>query len=108
MNGPAASSETVPGTGGDSEPSTDQYIGNKHLFQGQLQKLDRALGDVITTIEGESTSMGSSGGEEDLLAKLKGWRRELDGVRRGGANGRRVGIDHSAGVPAEKGGLFTD
>lgn len=78
------------------------------MFKGQLQKLDQSLGDVIATIEEESSSMGSSSGEDELLSKLKGWRRELDVVKRGGAYGRHVGVDHSVGVPAEKGGLFTD
>lgn len=51
--------------------------------------------------------MGRSRGEDGLLIKLRGWRNELDNVRGGGAS-RGVGIDHSAGVPAEKGGLFAD
>ncbi|KDQ55940.1 hypothetical protein JAAARDRAFT_36716 [Jaapia argillacea MUCL 33604] len=96
--------ESLPGTGGESEPTS--YIGNPFLMKEVLGKLDHALSEVITTIGGEENRVGGSADEEKLLQKFKGWRAEVDDIRSG-----RMGHARTAGRsdPAERGGgLFTD
>lgn len=98
---PNAAASATP-ISGASEPLG---IENQRVFQSNLDRLDDSLSGVIATIEDEATSMGNHQREYELLLKFKGWRRELDGIRTSHSN---VGIDHSRGVPAEKGGLFVD
>jgi hypothetical protein len=73
-----------------------------------LKRLDDALNDVITVIEQEATNLGRTGNEDELLMKLKGWRRELSTVRTGTGDRIAHGLDMSEGVPAEMGGIFAD
>jgi len=107
---PNASSETaIPGTDGSSEPPGSMVLGNRdNVFQSKVAKLDDSLREVIATIEDEAMSIGGSRHEDGLLLKLKGWKRELDGIRTGGLNRPGHGIDYRGGLPAEKGGLFVD
>lgn len=95
----AAPAESVPGTGGDREPSS--IMGNPFALRSTFAKIEQALNEAISTIEGEQESEGSSSKEQTMVQKFKAWRLELDFMRAGNVH------DTSGGTPQE-GGLFTD
>jgi len=100
----AAPTESVPGTGGEHNPTAKNVLGNPYAFQGALRKLDSSLTDVISTIESEESSVGASEEVETLVAKFKGWREELGSLL--SARSRVVnGAEDSS--PAN-GGMFAD
>ncbi|KAI0339065.1 hypothetical protein BDW22DRAFT_1431980 [Trametopsis cervina] len=98
----AAPSESVPGTGGEQQPQS--VVGNPFSLHGSFSKLDSALNEIISALEGEESSVGSSANENVLISKFKSWREELKALR-GGAQG--FGGSEAPGTPQE-GGLFTD
>ncbi|KAH9943755.1 hypothetical protein B0H21DRAFT_477609 [Amylocystis lapponica] len=101
----AAPSETVPGTGGEHEPRPMNTLGNPYVLNGALEALDRSLGDLISTIQREETSVGSSNDSEALLRKFELWRQEVMDLRAG-----RTSVDKKAGAgpTSQGGGLFSD
>jgi len=79
-----------------------------HLLQNNFENLDRSLGDVIAAVEEKSTRVGNSGGEDDLLLKFRGWRRELDAIRAEAPMRGSHGMHTGDGVSAERGGIFVE
>lgn len=75
-------------------------------MHGALQKVDRAIGEVITILEGEERSHGDFRQVNPLLEKFREWRDELD-VLRGGTRTppTRIAIPQS---PEYRGGTFVD
>ncbi|KAI0092280.1 hypothetical protein BDY19DRAFT_590644 [Irpex rosettiformis] len=100
----AAPAESVPGTGGDYTPAF--VVGNPFSLERGFSKLDSALSEIISSLEGEESRVGSSATEEFLVAKFKSWQEELVALR-GGAAGFSGTTRAHAGTP-QKGGLFTD
>jgi hypothetical protein len=100
----AAPAQTVPGTGGEAEPAS--VLGNPFSLHSSLGKLEIALNEIISALENEGSSVGSSASEESLLSKFKSWRAELVAMQKGstGFGGTRRG----GGDTAQEGGLFTD
>jgi len=105
-----AGAQAVPGSGGaPSNPRT--LFSNPFAFDAALAKLHRAFDDVIGEIGDEARS-GLSGEELSLSQKFKGWRSELDAIRKRAAgqgvdSGSRAQRDADVGVTQE-GGMFTD
>ncbi|KAF8578890.1 hypothetical protein K439DRAFT_1416782 [Ramaria rubella] len=98
-----ASSQDIPGTEG--APSHPQLVlSNPFAFDASLQKLDRALDEVIKHIADEVSS-GVSEEENFLIEKFRSWRNELDAIR--GRQNRNASTDVSVGN-TQDGGLFID
>lgn len=97
----AAPAESVPGTGGEREPTS--VMGNPYALKGALSKLDQALSEAISSLEGEESSVGSSANENALVQKFKSWQAELLHLSRGqgGSGGQATGNP-------QEGPLFTD
>ena len=98
----AAPRGSIPGTGG--RRLSTSILGNPYAMRDVFDKLDHALDEVITAIEHEEQSAGTSGSDMTALQKLRGWQMELAGIREGGAKPSR---GQASGMPQE-GGLFTD
>ncbi|TBU39174.1 hypothetical protein BD309DRAFT_872837, partial [Dichomitus squalens] len=98
----------VPGTGGGHEPSAAEALGNPYVLEEAFSKLDHALTELITKIQGEERRVGAGTSEEALVRKFTGWRDELTQIRRGqgGATGTRRDANEAAG--RKEGGLFAD
>lgn len=101
----AAPSGAVPGTGGDEEPSS--FMSNPFALQSVYDQLSRALEEVISALEGEERSAGSSANEDATVRKFKGWKAELEVIRRSGQAQARAPPGGDSGAQQE-GGLFTD
>ncbi|KAI0692315.1 hypothetical protein BC835DRAFT_60216 [Cytidiella melzeri] len=101
----SAPAESVPGTGGETEPSS--ALGNPFSLHSALNKLDVALNEIISSLEGEESRVGSSSSEEALVSKFKSWRAELVAMRGGSAGFGGTYTAKGTGTPQE-GGLFTD
>ncbi|THH30309.1 hypothetical protein EUX98_g3877 [Antrodiella citrinella] len=86
----AAPAGAIPGTGGDHEPSS--FMGNPFALQGVYNKLDSALDGVISALE---------------VRKFKGWKSELDAMRRSGQTRGHALPEGDRGAQQE-GGMFTD
>ncbi|KAJ3521110.1 hypothetical protein NM688_g9062 [Phlebia brevispora] len=97
----AAPPESIPGTGGGHQPKT--IVGNPFALEESFVKLDQALSEIISTIEGEEKSMGAASNEQAVIQKLKGWQMELKYMRAG--NWQKQGQGN--GTP-QAGGLFVD
>lgn len=78
-------------------------MGNPFAYGSALNKLDIALNEVISTLEGEISKMGSAANEQKVLQKFQVWRNELQYLKNGG----QAGHSREAGNPQE-GPLFTD
>lgn len=83
-------------------------------MRGALEKVDKALTNVITILEQETRAQGESPEEAAWLDKFRSWRDELGEVRAGegtkilsqrGRTGRPVEPVHEA---EHEGGLFVD
>jgi hypothetical protein len=83
-------------------------------MRGALDKVDKALTNVITILEQETRAQGESPEEAAWLDKFRSWRDELGEVRAGegakilsqrGRAGRPVEPVHEAD---QEGGLFVD
>jgi hypothetical protein len=70
-----------------------------------LQEVDRAISEVIRTLESEQSAEGSSQESSALLNKFKGWRSELDALRGGTRSPMR---SDTSQTPEREGGLFID
>ncbi|KAL0565409.1 hypothetical protein V5O48_016611 [Marasmius crinis-equi] len=90
---------------GRTARGSQTLLGNPFLMRESLNKLDRALGDVIRVIEEEEISQGGNAEENMLLKKFKLWRGELDEVRAGTKTPER---STSRVRPEHEGGMFTD
>ncbi|KAI0764097.1 hypothetical protein BC629DRAFT_1596780 [Irpex lacteus] len=100
----AAPAESVPGTGGENNPAS--VIGNPFALESAYSKLDIALNEVLSILQGEESRVGSSATEENLVSRFKSWRAELTALRHGAAGfSGTTRVD--AGTPQE-GGMFTD
>ncbi len=73
-------------------------------MRGVFDKLDQALSEAITTIEGEEKSAGASGNEVRAVQKLKSWQMELAWIRAG----REKSLGREGPGTPQEGGLFTD
>ncbi|TBU31337.1 hypothetical protein BD311DRAFT_863555 [Dichomitus squalens] len=104
----AAPPASVPGTGGGHEPSAAEALGNPYVLEEAFSKLDHALTELITKIQGEERRVGAGTSGEALVRKFTGWRDELTQIRRGqgGATGTRRDANESA--RRKEGGLFAD
>lgn len=85
-------------------------LGNPYALKGAFGKLDSALGDVISALEGEEGAVGSSSNGEHILSKFRTWKTELGQMQGGqsvqvGARGMQALSD--ADFPQE-GGMFAD
>jgi len=100
----AAPSESVPGTGGEHNPTVNLALGNPFALQSAFANLDKSLDSVISTIESEESSVGASEEVETLLNKFKGWRSELMSLR----SGHKKVVDGTGEGSPAKGGMFTD
>ncbi|EKM52707.1 uncharacterized protein PHACADRAFT_164637 [Phanerochaete carnosa HHB-10118-sp] len=98
----AAPAGSVPGTGGEDEPSS--VLGNPFAFQGALNKLGGALNEVITALEGEAGRAGVAENEQQILRKFRAWAAELRALE---GRGQPGGHDSELVNPQE-GPLFTD
>lgn len=61
----------------------EALIGNPFLMRSALEKVDRALLDVVSILEQEESSNGGSytKSEHNLLEKFQSWRREVEEIR---------------------------
>lgn len=75
-------------------------------MHGALQKVDRALGEVITILESEGSSQGDFRNESPLLDKFREWREELH-VLRGGSRTQPT-TPAMLQSPEHRGGTFVD
>ncbi|KAH8084893.1 hypothetical protein BXZ70DRAFT_1011949 [Cristinia sonorae] len=101
----AAPAESVPGTGGENEPSS--LMSNPFALQSVFGKLDDALGGVISALESEEKSAGSSANEDATVAKFKQWKTELDQISRSGQVAQQPRAEDNS-IVQQEGGLFTD
>lgn len=102
----AAPAESIPGTGGDKQPA--YLVGNPFSLESAFSKLDSALNEVISAVEGEESRVGSSAAQENLVSRFKSWRAELVALRRG-SSGFSGTMRAGAGAPSrQEGGLFVD
>lgn len=85
----------------------ENYLGNPYLMRGALDKVDRAIGHMISILQGEEISQGGSREENVLLQKFKGWRSELDLIRFGNLS-PPVPSNIGPTEPAQEGGMFID
>ncbi|PSS37263.1 hypothetical protein PHLCEN_2v901 [Hermanssonia centrifuga] len=99
----AAPAESVPGTGGEAQPSS--VMGNPFALKSAFSKLDSALNEIISTIEGEGESVGSSSDAQAMVQKFEAWRMELNTMRSGSVHTIKGSQD--TGTPQE-GGMFAD
>lgn len=76
-------------------------------MRGALDKVDRAIGHMISILQGEEISQGGSREENVLLQKFKGWRSELDLIRFGNLS-PPVPSNIGPTEPAQEGGMFID
>ena len=97
-----AAPESIPGTGGEHEPAS--VMGNPFVLKDALSKLDVALEEVISALEGEESSMGSSANENLLLKKFQTWRDELTSLKTTGQHE----VSKENGVTTQEGPMFTD
>ena len=95
----------MPGTGGEREPSA--VVGNPYSLRTAFSKLDVALNEIISALEGEEEAVGSSSSQETLIAKFKSWRMELANMR-GGVNRFGGHVQSHAPGTVQEGGLFSD
>lgn len=73
-----------------------------------LKKVDHALGEVISVLEGEARTGAGSEEENPLLQKFRTWRDELDGVRAPGRQTPMLKTPRRSPTPAQPGGMFVD
>ena len=104
----AAPAASIPGTGGGHEPSGPEALGNPYVLEETFSKLDHALTEVITKIQGEERRVGAGTSEEALVRKFTSWRDELTQIRSGrsGVKGTRREAEEAA--KQKEGGLFAD
>ncbi|KAJ2991988.1 hypothetical protein NUW54_g8049 [Trametes sanguinea] len=100
--------ESVPGTGGERNPRSDDILGNPYVLEDAFSKLDSALTEVISSIQGETRSVGAAASENALLAKFTRWRDELTDIRKGRKNLGSAGNSPGNAATEQQGGLFTD
>jgi hypothetical protein len=81
-------------------------VGNPFQLAELLNKVDHALSEAISSIEAEGHNMSSAGEGDPVVAKLKGWRSELDALRAGATGPRKTA--GSTADSAQEGGLYTD
>ena len=103
----AASQSTVPGT--SSRGILNSITGNPYLFENGLRKLDMSLCDLISILEREEASAGSSYKGFRYLQKFRSWKKELLEMRdpQSRFNLTSEG-DGEYGSPSEGGGLFVE
>jgi len=97
--------ESIPGTGGEEEPSVQNTLSNPYVLEDALEKLDRALANAVSTITSEEGSLGVSGEAETLTRKFNGWREELRELVKGR---KKVAQPSATAGPTKGGGMFTD
>ncbi|OSC99991.1 hypothetical protein PYCCODRAFT_1372024, partial [Trametes coccinea BRFM310] len=105
----SAPPESVPGTGGEREPRSNDILGNPYVLEDGFSKLDSALVEIIASIQREERSVGAAPSEDALLQKFTRWRAELTEIRRGRKSVGGVGSNGGdAAAEEQDGGLFTD
>ncbi len=80
-------------------------MGNPFALKSAFSKLDSALNEIISTIEGEGESVGSSSDAQAMVQKFKAWRMELNTLRSGSVHTIKGSQDTC--MPQE-GGVFAD
>ncbi|RDX47592.1 hypothetical protein OH76DRAFT_1484513 [Lentinus brumalis] len=105
---PAAPAETVPGTGGGHQTPTGGLLGNPYVLEESFSRLDHALTEIISKIQGEGKSVGADSNEDALVRKFLSWRDELTQIRHGQKGVAGKGSDAHAASKQQEGGLFTD
>ncbi len=112
----AAPVHPVLGTGGEHEPHGLETLGNPYVLRESFAKLDHALTEVITTIQGEERSVGAATSVDALVRKFSSWRDELTNIRTGhgqrgagaAAQGEAVEGEAVEGLEQQEGGLFAE
>lgn len=79
-------------------------MGNPFAFKNALDKLNLALDEVVSALQGEESRMGSSSNENVLLRKFQTWRDEVVSLK--SRDGERTSTK-GTGVTQE-GPMFTD
>ncbi|KAM5537378.1 hypothetical protein V8D89_008897 [Ganoderma adspersum] len=106
----AAPEHSTQRSGGKREPLTPEVLGNPYVLRESLTKLDHALTDVITVIQGEERSVGAAANADALVRKFSSWRDELTQIRAGhGHRGARAAQGKVVEEPEQQeGGIFAD
>ena len=107
----AAPPETSPDAGSTDRLRGPEMLGNPYVLGEAFSKLDNALSDVISELDGEKHSSGAAPNANALRHKLAGWRDELQQIRSGervSAGKQSLSGPIRSTMPRDEGGMFVD